>query len=84
MNLPEYPVSIDQRMNLYGEQASGAYFDVIMGRQRMETFPAFAGAQTILLPKGLAITRALTTIPALQQQFREVYSDDLAVVLVRR
>ena len=83
-NLPEYPVAIDERLNLYGDQVGNAYFDVIMGKQRLETFPSFAGAQTILLPVDLAMTRALTEIPQLQEQFREVYRDDVAVVIVRR
>jgi hypothetical protein len=30
------------------------------------------------------MTRAMTEIPELKQQFREVYRDDLAVVLVRQ
>jgi hypothetical protein len=50
----------------------------------METLPTFARAQTILLPVSFAMTKALTTLPALQAQFREVYRDDIAVVLVRR
>jgi hypothetical protein len=84
MHLPEYPVSIDERLNLYGVQTSESYFRVAMGKQRMETLPSFASAQTILLPANAAMARALTTIPSLQEQFREVYRDDIAVVLVRR
>jgi hypothetical protein len=83
-NLPEYPVSLDERINLYGDKTASAYFDVVMARRRMETLPTFARAQTILLPVNFAMTKALTTLPALQAQFREVYRDDIAVVLVRR
>ena len=82
--LPEYPVAMDERLNLYGDEFSAAYFEVIMGKRRMETLPGFAGERTILLPVNLSMTKALTTIPALQQQFREVYRDEIAVVLVRR
>lgn len=82
--LPEYPVSIDERLNLYGDEFSGAYFEVVMGKRRMETLPSFASAQLLLLPVNLAMAKALTTIPALQQQFREVYQDEIAIVLVRR
>ena len=82
--LPEYPVSIDERLNLYGDEFSGAYFEAVTGKRRMETLPGFASEQIILLPVNLAMVKALTTIPVLQQQFREVYRDEIAVVLVRR
>jgi hypothetical protein len=82
--LPEYPVSIDERLNLYGDEFSGAYFEVVMGKRRMETLPSFVSAQIILLPVNLSMAKALTTIPVLQQQFREVYRDEIAIVLVRR
>jgi len=82
--LPEYPVSIDERLNLYGDEFSGAYFEVVMGKRRMETLSSFARAQIILLPVNLSMAKALTTIPVLQQQFREVYRDEVAIVLVRR
>ncbi len=82
--LPEYPVSIDERLNLYGDEFSGAYFEVVMGKRRMETLPSFVNAQIILLPVNLSMAKALTTIPVLQEQFREVYRDEVAIVLVRR
>ena len=82
--LPEYPVSMDERLNLYGDEFSGAYFEVAMGKRRMETLPGFTSEQTILLPVNVAMAKALTTIPVLQQQFREVYRDKIAIVLVRR
>ena len=28
----EYPVSIDERLNLYGDEFSGAYFEVVIGQ----------------------------------------------------
>ncbi len=82
--LPEYPVAIDERLNLYGDQMAETYFAVVMAKQRMEKFPNFARAQTIILPVNFAMTKALTTLPALQAQFHEAYRDDIAVVLVRR
>lgn len=82
--LPEYPVSMDERLNLYGDEFSGAYFEVAMGKRRMETLPGFTSEQIILLPVNVAMAKAFTTIPVLQQQFREVYRDEVAIVLVRR
>jgi len=82
--LPEYPVLIDERLNLYGDEFSEAYFEVVMGKRRMETLPGFASQRVILLPVKLSMAKALTTIPVLQQQFRDVYRDDITIVLVRR
>jgi len=82
-NLPEYPVVIDSRMELYGDQYSLQYFRIVEGKQRLETFPNFVGAQTIILERSSGIAEALTTLPALQAQFRVVYQDRQAVVLVR-
>lgn len=82
--LPEYPVSMDERLNLYGDEFSSTYFEVVMGRQRMQTLPGFTRQQIILLPVNFSMAKALTTIPALQKQFREVYRDKVAIVLVRR
>lgn len=82
--LPVYPVSIDERLNLYGDEFSDAYFEVVSGKRRMETLRGFNSEQIILLPVDLSMAKALTTIPVLQQQFREVYRDKIAIVLVRR
>jgi len=82
--LPEYPVSIDERLNLYGDEFTDAHFEVVMGKRKMETLPGFASQRVILLPVKLSMAKALTTIPLLHQQFREVYRDSIAIVLVRR
>jgi hypothetical protein len=82
--LPEYPVAIDSRLPLYGGDAQEHYFQVVMGKQKMETLETFTSARVYLLPSQWGMTRALTEIPELKQQFREVYRDDLAVVLVRQ
>lgn len=82
--LPEYPVFVDERLNLYGDEFRGAYFEAVMGKRRMETLPGFSDQQTILLPVNIPMAKALTTIAVLQQQFREVYRDNIAIVLVRR
>lgn len=82
--LPDYPVAVDQRLNLYGDTLEADYFDVIMGKERMESYPNLADANTLLLPSDLAITKALTSIPVLQEKYREVYRDKLAVIFVRR
>jgi len=82
--LPEYPVSIDGRLNLYGAEINERYFKVTGGNQRFETEPSFVGARIILLERNSAMIKALTTLPALRDQFRVAYQDDVATVLVRQ
>ena len=82
--LPEYPVSIDGRLNLYGDEINERYFKVTGGTARFETDPDFTRARTILLERNAGMTKALTTLPVLSAQFRVAYQDDLATVLVRQ
>ena len=82
--LPEYPVSIDGRLNLYGDEINERYFKVSGGTQRLETDPSFTGARTILLERDSGMLKALTTLPVLRAQFRVAYRDDVATVLVRQ
>ena len=81
--LPEYPVSIDSRLSLYGEEINERYFKVTGGTQRLETDPSFTHARTILLERNSGMLKALTTLPALRDQFRVAYQDDVATILVR-
>jgi hypothetical protein len=78
--LPEYPVAIDGRTDLYGDDINLRYFKLINAEIPLDTDPMFANAQTILLPANSTMAEALTTIPG----FKMVYRDDLAIVLVRQ
>jgi hypothetical protein len=82
--LPEYPVSIDGRLNLYGDEINERYFKVVGGTQRLETDPSFTSAHTILLEQNSAMLKALTTLPALREQFRVAFQDEVAAVLVKQ
>jgi len=82
--LPQYPVAIDDRLNLYGDEINDRYFKVTGGTERFETDPDFTRARTILLERNAGMTKALTTLPVLSAQFRVAYQDDLATVLVRQ
>jgi hypothetical protein len=73
-------VAIDGRRDLYGEEINQRYFQVTNAEVPLNTDPTFAGAQTFLLPASSALTEALATIP----DFKMVYRDDLAMVLVRQ
>lgn len=82
--LPQYPVAIDSRVELYGDQILSRYFDVTAGKERLDSDPALAAARTLLLERQSGMAKALTTLPALSSQYRLVYSDDLAAVFVRQ
>ncbi len=82
--LPEYPVSIDSRVDLYGDEILDRYFQVISGKMRLDADPSFASARTLLLEPNSGMAKALTSLPALSSQFRMVYRDEVAAVFVRR
>lgn len=82
--LPQYPVAIDSRVELYGDQKFSSYFDVTAGKERLDSDPALTAAQTLLLERQSGMAKALSTLPALSSQYRLVYSDELAAVFVRQ
>jgi len=77
--LPEYPVLIDGRTDLYGDAINLPYFQAINAELPLQSYPAFTQAQTILLEANSPIAQALATLP----NFRVAYRDHVAVVLVR-
>lgn len=77
--LPEYPVAIDGRMDLYGPDFNAQYAKVMNFEAHYSTFPPLNDAGTILLEKNSNMAKALATVAA----FKTAYSDDVAVVLVR-
>ena len=82
--LPEYPVAMDGRLELYGDEITDGYFKVIAGGERIGAYPTLASAQTLLLQKDSGMTKALTTLPSLTAQYRLAYSDGIAAVFVRQ
>jgi hypothetical protein len=78
--LPEYPVVIDGRVDLYRDAVNIPYFKLVEAEIPLESHPGFAQAQTFLLEAKSPIAEALATLPG----FRVAYRDDLACVLVRR
>lgn len=77
--LPEYPVSIDGRTDLYGDELNITYFKLMQAELPLESDPSFVRAQTILLEADSAMAQALGSL----QGFHEVYRDKVAIVLVR-
>jgi hypothetical protein len=78
--LPEYPVSIDGRTDLYGDEFNIQYAKVMNADAHYSTFLPFVQAATILLEKNSLMGTALPSVDG----FKQVYADDVAVVLVRK
>ena len=78
--LPEYPVAIDSRTDLYGEVAITEYSRVMNADMPYSGYPAMGDAEIILLPKKANMAVALSSLP----RFQVVYSDDVAAVLTPR
>jgi len=77
--LAEYPVSIDGRVDLYGDDLYTTYFKLTQAEVPLDSDARFARAQTILLEANSPMAQALSTLPG----FKVAYRDDQAVVLVR-
>lgn len=78
--LPEYPVAIDSRPDLYGADAIIGYSKVMNADVPYREYPAIRDAETILLPKKANMAVALSSLP----RFQVLYSDDVAVVMTPR
>jgi hypothetical protein len=85
--LPEYPVSMDGRYELYGEEQLKLYSQVTTGKILPSGSPMLASASTVLVSKENGLVRAVQMFPDPEQVFqraypgfRKVYSDDLAVI----
>jgi hypothetical protein len=76
--LPEYPVSIDSRGDLYGDDLLRREIRTLNAVDWTED-PALAKANLILLPAQLPLARALQGSP----QFKIVYADNMAVIFIR-
>ncbi|MGB9196045.1 MAG: hypothetical protein WCB53_03870 [Terriglobales bacterium] len=89
--LPKYPVSIDDRYELYGETRTRDYYDVTRAQAAPSSDPALITANTIILSPDNGIIKGVDLFPNPEEMFRstfpgfhEVYRDDLAVVLSRQ
>ena len=77
--LPEYPVYIDGRADLYGDDVNIPYFKLMQAEIPLQAHPGFASAQTFLLQASSPLGQALASLPG----FQIAYRDNLAVVIVR-
>ena len=77
--LPEYPVAIDGRTDLYGAEYNIAYGKVMNAEEHYSTFAPLNRAGTLVIEKKSLMAAALASVP----EFKTVYSDHVALVLVR-
>lgn len=77
--LPQYPVAIDGRTDLYGPDFNGHYAKTMNFEEHYSTFAPLHNANVILLEKNSHMAMALASVPG----YKTAYSDNVAVVLVR-
>jgi len=78
--LPEFPVAIDGRADLYGDDFVIQYSKVMNADLPYTSNSALTRAATILLPRNSMMADVLSAVPA----FRVAYSDSVAVVLTKQ
>jgi hypothetical protein len=77
--MPQYPVSIDGRTDLYGDAVDEQYYSTQEAEPSYTTDPTLNEAGVVILKNKFPIAKMLLT----DRRFRVIYRDDLAVVLVR-
>lgn len=77
--MPQYPVSIDGRTDLYGDEADARYFSTQEADPSYKTDPTLNEAGVILLKNKVPLASMLPT----DRRFRVIYKDDQATILVR-
>lgn len=78
--MPDYPVAIDGRTDLYGDDLDLNFFRSETGDFAYVNDPYLNEASVVLLPKAKPLAIVLTG----DQRFKKIYEDRLAVVFVRR
>jgi len=78
--MPDYPVAIDGRTDLYGDELDMRFFDTGNGALSYITDPYLNESGVVLLPKQAPLAALLNG----DQRFQKVYEDRIAVVFARR
>ncbi len=78
--MPQYPVSIDGRNDLYGDQLDGEFLKVQSGDAEYKTDVVLNESGIVLVRERDGLASALKFDP----RFRKVYEDGLATVFVRQ
>ncbi len=77
--LPEHPVAIDGRSDVYSDEYYDRYYGVLTGTRDAMQDPDLRNAKTVVLQKGYALTKYLFGDP----RFQAVFEDSNSVVFVR-
>jgi hypothetical protein len=78
--LPELPVAIDGRNDLYGDQLDELFYNSESAGPSYETDPYLQNAGLVILESRIPLSKILTIDP----RFRLVYRDQIATVYARR
>jgi hypothetical protein len=78
--MPDYPVAIDGRNDLYGDQLDELFYDSQSANSGYLTDPYLNEAGVIVLQADLPLAKILTADP----RFQLIYQDALAVVFARK
>ncbi len=78
--MPDYPVAIDGRTDLYGDQMDMRFFESERGNDSYIDDPYLNEAGVVLLQR----EKPLAVVLGGDQRFQKIYEDRLAVVFVRR
>jgi len=78
--MPNYPVSIDGRNDLYGDDLDQIFFNSQIANDSYKTDPYLNEAGVVLLDSKLPLAAVLTIDP----RFQLIYHDDIATIFARR
>ncbi|MGA2355843.1 MAG: hypothetical protein ABSG02_15210, partial [Terriglobales bacterium] len=78
--MPDFPVAIDGRTDLYGDDIDMRFFRSENGDESYVDDPYLNESGVVLLQK----TKPLAVVLKGDQRFRKIYEDRLAVIFVRR
>lgn len=78
--MPQYPVAVDGRNDLYGDQLDQLFFNSQNAETSYETDPYLNQAGVVLLNSDLPLAKVLT----LDSRFQLVYRDRIATVFARK
>ena len=77
--MPDYPVAIDGRNDLYGDELDKIFYNSESAQESYKTDPYLNEAGVVLLDSKLPLAKVLTIDP----RFRLLYHDDIATVFGR-
>jgi hypothetical protein len=78
--MPEYPVAVDGRNDLYGDELDKTFYDVQSATAAYKSDRYLNEAGVVVLDSDLPLAKILTIDP----RFQLVYRDQIATVFARR